>query len=140
MANQIFINIGNVWKSVTDTYINVGGVWKTVNDININVGVAWKSVDIVSPSIPSIYSLAENTPDVVTITIFPSTDNVAVVGYEIWRSLSNSNYSYYDATTTTSYDDNNVIYGNTYYYKVLAYDAANNKSALSNYDFITIGA
>ncbi len=39
----IEINVGGVWKDVTEVWINVGGVWKQCTDIPINVGGVWKT-------------------------------------------------------------------------------------------------
>jgi hypothetical protein len=38
------INIGDVWKDVTEVKINVGDVWKDVNDGEINIGDVWKDM------------------------------------------------------------------------------------------------
>ena len=38
------INIGDVWKDVTDIKINIGDTWKTVTKVQINIGDTWKDV------------------------------------------------------------------------------------------------
>lgn len=38
------INIGDVWKDVSDVQINIGDVWKTVTKVQINIGDVWKTV------------------------------------------------------------------------------------------------
>jgi fibronectin type 3 domain-containing protein len=55
-----------------------------------------------------------------------TTDNVAVVRYEIWRGGT-----YLATTTARTYTDTTVKQGSTYTYTVRAVDAANNKGAQS---------
>ena len=58
-----------------------------------------------------------------------SSDNVGVVGYQIWRSTTNgSAYTQQTTVNTTVYVDTNLTNGTTYYYLVKAYDAAGNVS------------
>lgn len=38
------INVGGVWKSLSDCKVNVAGVWKQAQEIYCNVGGTWKSV------------------------------------------------------------------------------------------------
>lgn len=38
------VNIGDVWKDVTEIKINVGDTWKNVTDVWINIGDVWKKV------------------------------------------------------------------------------------------------
>ena len=71
----------------------------------------------------------------VTLTWQPSTDNVAVVGYIINRSDTNSTGVEISRTTTplpTSWVDTSVTLGKRYYYQVRAYDAANYNSGYSS--------
>jgi len=42
MANTIYVNVGGVWKTVTDYYVNVSGTWKTGTAFANNVSGAWK--------------------------------------------------------------------------------------------------
>jgi|WetSurSiteA1Bulk_404760.scaffolds.fasta_scaffold53288_1 hypothetical protein len=39
----IKLNIGDVWKDVTDVQINIGDVWKTVTKGEVNIGDVWKT-------------------------------------------------------------------------------------------------
>ena len=62
-----------------------------------------------------------------------STDNVAVTGYTVSRSLSGGGpYSEVGLTTSTSYSDTELAEETTYYYVVQAEDAAGNTSGSSN--------
>jgi len=61
-----------------------------------------------------------------------STDNVAVTGYNIWRSPDGTTWAQIGTSTTSNYADTTVATSKTYYYKVLAYDAVPNLSGYSN--------
>ena len=68
----------------------------------------------------------------VQISWAPSTDNVAVAGYRLLRGSSATALNTIASTASTVYVDSNSMYQNTtYYYAVVAYDAANNVSAQS---------
>jgi hypothetical protein len=41
---NVKINVGDVWKNVSEMKINVGDTWKTVVEIKINIGDTWKTV------------------------------------------------------------------------------------------------
>ena len=44
---SVLLNVGDVWKDVTDIQINVGDTWKSIadaDDIQINVGDDWKGL------------------------------------------------------------------------------------------------
>ena len=56
----------------------------------------------------------------------PSTDNVGVTGYQVFR-----NGASIATTPATSYQDSGLASNTTYSYSVLAYDAANNQSSPS---------
>jgi len=56
-----------------------------------------------------------------------STDNVGVVGYNIYR-----NSAIIATTTATTYSDTTISSGDTYVYEVSAYDLSENESAKSN--------
>ena len=61
----------------------------------------------------------------------PSTDNVAVTGYEVYRGTSASTIAPYSLSPVNSFLDLQVAPSKTYYYQVDAYDAFNNHSAKS---------
>jgi len=42
---EIYINIGDSWKTVTEIQVNIGDVWKDVDDIDINIGDVWKDTE-----------------------------------------------------------------------------------------------
>lgn len=43
-STNMKINIGDVWKDVSEIKINVGDVWKTVTEVWINIGDVWKKI------------------------------------------------------------------------------------------------
>ncbi len=67
----------------------------------------------------------------ISLSWSPSTDNVGVTGYEIYRGTTASSISAYSTSPTNSFMDMQTGPSKTYYYQVDAYDAANNHSARS---------
>jgi hypothetical protein len=65
----------------------------------------------------------------------PAVDNVAVVGYRVWR-----NGAGIATTTGTAWLDQSVVTGSTYTYSVVAHDAAGNVSAFSNSATVKVGS
>lgn len=43
-SKNMQVNIGDVWKEVTDLQVNVGDVWKSVTAAQINIGDVWKTI------------------------------------------------------------------------------------------------
>ena len=82
--------------------------------------------DTTPPSIPTGLSATTLSPSQINLSWNPSTDNVGVTGYRIFR-----NSSQIATTTTTSYADSGLASNSTYSYTVAAYDAAGNTSAQS---------
>jgi hypothetical protein len=90
--------------------------------------------DTTPPSNPTFLavSLVSNVPH---LTWTASTDNVVVVGYQIWRKNgSGGTYAQINSSLVTMYDDHLVSIGNTYFYKIAAFDGAfpPNVSSFSN--------
>ncbi|HSP13351.1 MAG TPA: Ig-like domain-containing protein [Thermoanaerobaculia bacterium] len=62
-----------------------------------------------------------------------STDNVGVTGYQVWRASSAAGpFSQIATSTSTTYTNSNLTSRSTWYYYVMAADAAGNVSAASN--------
>lgn len=69
----------------------------------------------------------------------PSTDNVGVTGYRVFRStVSGGPYTEIGTSPNTTYSDSTVVSGVAYYYVVRAYDAAFNTSDPSNETSATV--
>ena len=79
--------------------------------------------DTEAPSVPSGLSSSVQSSSQIDLSWSPSTDNVAVAGYAIYRDgvLIGS-------TGATSYTDTGLSAGTSYSYAVAAYDAASNTS------------
>ncbi|QJD83896.1 DUF4832 domain-containing protein [Cohnella herbarum] len=146
---QISVNGGS---AVTLTFPNTGG-WTTVGTIQTQVQLnagnntiklsnpsGWApdfdriqvssgsgSGDTQAPSAPSNLSVAGKTASSISLSWTAATDNVGVVGYDIYRGGS-----YVGTSTTTAYTDTGLAASTAYSYFVKAKDAANNISAASN--------
>jgi chitodextrinase len=81
------------------------------------------SVDTTPPSVPTNLQSSNVTSSSVTLTWAPSTDNVAVAGYYVYR-----NGIQVTTTSTATYTDKGLSSSMTYSYSVAAYDTSNNIS------------
>lgn len=93
------------------------------------VRLVFKSlIDQEAPSIPGGLSALSNTPTSIQLNWSPSTDNMGVAGYRVFR-----NQEQVGASSDTTFTDNAGLLPNTAYdYRVSALDTANNESAPSN--------
>lgn len=82
--------------------------------------------DTVAPTVPGAPVLVSIASNRIVVSWTAATDNVAVLGYKIYR-----NGNLIAATAATSYTDLGVFPGLTYTYTVAAYDAVGNTSAQS---------
>ena len=90
------------------------------------VGIEIVNNDTTAPSIPTGLSASALTTSSISVSWNPSTDNVGVVGYVVYRD------SVAIATTSsTSYIDTGLTADTTYVYEVQAFDAIPNYSGLS---------
>jgi fibronectin type 3 domain-containing protein len=97
--------------------------------------------DTVAPSVPTGVTATSPSAGSVAVTWTASTDNVGVTGYTVYRGASadftaDASSKVADATTT-SISQSSVAAG-TYYYKVVALDAAANASAASAAGSVTV--
>lgn len=83
--------------------------------------------DNTPPAPPNTLTVTNVTPDTVTLKWDPTTDNIGVVGYRLYRNAQLAK-----TLSGTSFVDTGRAAGSTYQYYVLAYDAAGNVSAASN--------
>jgi len=84
------------------------------------------SGDTTAPSTPSGLSADAISSTAINLTWSASTDNVGVVGYQVFR-----NSVFISSSTTTSYLDTGLTPSTQYTYDVTAYDAAGNISSHS---------
>lgn len=99
-----------------------------------NVPALWKQIgsgggdgDTKAPTTPSNIISPSQTENSIALTWSASTDNVGVVGYDVYRGSQKVG-----TTSTTSYTDLNLKSGTSYTYQVQAKDAAGNMSNLSS--------
>jgi chitodextrinase len=93
------------------------------------------STDLNPPASPTNLQTLRVGSNAVTITWSPSTDNVAVAGYRVFR-----NGSQVGTTILTSYTDTGLAALTTYGYTVVAFDTSNNISTQSQQLFVTTTA
>ena len=91
----------------------------------------YSTPDKTPPSVPTGMTAAALTDTQMSLAWKPSTDNVGVTGYEIYRGTTPTSISAIGVSPTNSYIDTTVAPAKTYYYQVDAYDAVNNHSAKS---------
>src|ERR1700675_1300709 len=110
-------------------FYNQGGTLANNSDYGFTSFTATDNLtsDALPPSSP--VNLAANviSPSQISLTWSASTDNVAVVGYHVYR-----NSTQIATTATATYSDTTVIPGVQYSYTVSAFDAAGNTSAQSS--------
>jgi hypothetical protein len=99
--------------------------------------VPGQAADTTPPTPPTNLAATSPDPTHVNLRWGPSTDNVGVAGYDVYRNGSATPLA--TGVTSTSYTDASVSPGTTYTYTVAAYDAAGNVSAPSNPAQITTG-
>ncbi|MGZ4729839.1 MAG: galactose oxidase-like domain-containing protein [Acidimicrobiales bacterium] len=96
--------------------------------------------DAVAPSAPTNLT-GSGAIGTATLSWTPSTDNVGVTSYDVYRSTTSgftpSLANKIGATTTPSFTDTGVVAGQ-YFYKVRANDRAGNASAPSNEAAVTV--
>jgi hypothetical protein len=98
--------------------------------------------DVVAPTTPSGLSASVSGSDV-TVSWSPATDNVGVVGYDVYRGTTVGFTA--DVTTLlgsvagTSYLDSGRPNGVTFYYRVIARDLVGNASPASASFAVTVG-
>ena len=94
------------------------------------------ATDTTPPSTPARLDGSYTGTASVQLTWAASTDNVGVAGYYVYRSIdrnTNDTTPFATVGTTTNWLDISAAKNVTYYYRVKAYDAANNISAISPY-------
>ncbi|WP_457032533.1 cellulase family glycosylhydrolase [Kitasatospora sp. P5_F3] len=82
--------------------------------------------DVQAPSAPAGLAVTGSTASTVSLSWTPSTDNVGVTGYDVYRGATLAG-----TATGTSYTDTGLTAATTYSYTVRARDAAGNVSAAS---------
>lgn len=102
-----------------------------VSALSSTISVTTLSADVTPPSVPTNLSAKAASSSSINLSWSPSTDNVGVAGYKIYRGTLGSALSQIATTASTQYTDKNLAAGTLYYYAVSAYDVAGNTSARS---------
>jgi chitodextrinase len=116
------------------TYYYVIEAFDTSGNYSAQSAVAHATTlpDTIPPTVPTNVTAKGTGVEQVTLTWSPSTDNIHVSGYVIYRSKTNSSLTAVGSTTTTAYVDTLGLQPDTtYYYSIAAYDEAGNYSAQS---------
>lgn len=131
------------WHAVGATTITMQGAGNSVKmqvrQASGAVGYAFQVDDLqfvdpdtVAPSVPTGVTATATSATSVALSWKASTDTLGgVVGYRVYRNNRTSALA--TVVGATSYTDRTAVEGNTYSYKVVAYDAAGNTSALSDF-------
>jgi Glycosyl hydrolase family 12/Fibronectin type III domain len=96
-------------------------------DATAGGGVGSGAGDTEPPTVPTALAATGTTATSVALSWRPSTDNVAVTGYDVYRGTTKVG-----TATTTTYTDTGLTPATAYGYTVRAVDAAGNASAASD--------
>jgi alpha-tubulin suppressor-like RCC1 family protein/chitodextrinase len=115
------------WVSLP-TQVGTYNVTFSVTDgaVTISRRVSITMTDGTPPTIPTGLSGIGTSPTRISLTWTPSTDNVGVIFYRVYR-----NGTQIGTTSSTSFSDSGLQTGTTYNYTVDAMDNSNNASAKS---------
>jgi len=135
------VNIGNInINGYSDTSV-LTGIDYTYTVTAIDSGgresgpsssVSARTNDTTPPSIPQNLIVLTITSTTVELEWEKSTDDVGVVGYNVYRNNQYCNTILGNISDFISYIDIDLLNSTLYSYTVLAYDAVNNKSGYSN--------
>ena len=84
------------------------------------------------PTTPSNVSAQGTSKTQMTVTWNPSSGNLAISRYSIFRGTSPSSLSQIGTSTSTTFTDRNLTSGTIYYYEIQAADTANDLSLVSS--------
>ncbi len=119
------VSSGTSYSYTVSAYDAIGNASAQSSSTSITIPV---SSDSVAPSTPTNLSAVAALTQV-ALNWGASTDNVAVVGYKLYR---NGTLLHSLGTAATTFTDTNVTAGTTYSYAVAGYDSAGNVSGNSN--------
>ncbi|HEX3281646.1 MAG TPA: hypothetical protein VHR36_10495 [Pyrinomonadaceae bacterium] len=94
-----------------------------------NTATAVTPADTTAPSAPSSLTAVGSNSTTINLSWTESTDNVEVVGYNVYRDGGATPIA---TVSATNYSDTGLGIGSTHSYTVKAFDGANNQSAASN--------
>ncbi len=84
------------------------------------------TIDTIAPTVPTGLAVSNETVSTLDLSWNASTDAVGVAGYTVFREGIEVG-----STVLTTFTDVGLVAATPYTYRVLSYDAANNKSSLT---------
>ena len=121
--------VSNGAHSLTSKAYDAAGNSGTSAAVSVTVN---NTADVTPPTAPSTL-VATAGRGQIKLSWNASTDNVGVAGYDVWRSTSaTGTFSLIANTTSLTYTDAGLTRSQTFYYYLVARDAAGNASAPSN--------
>ena len=85
--------------------------------------------DTTPPTVPGQFVAVPVSTTQINLSWAPSTDDIGVAGYKIYRGTTPNSLGLIGSTPSTAFNDTGRVSTQTYYYAVAAYDAAMNYSA-----------
>ena len=101
------------------------------NAIDVNLSGGAVDPDTTAPTVPADLRATSTTAKSVDLTWTASSDDVGVDHYEIHRADKGGEFTTLGISTTVRYQDATVAAGKDYEYRVIALDAAGNRSEAS---------
>ena len=114
-------------------YSNVGLAGFLANQLIAYPGL---TSDVMVPTAPELSSIPTEANQA-SLAWIPSSDNVAVASYDIYRAVDAGAFSLLGNTSNSSYTDVTATFGSTYSYYIIAKDAAGNESVASETQSVT---
>lgn len=111
------------YKYAVRAYDAAGNRSAASDELSVKTQAPPATADTTAPAAPTGLAAAEVTASSVRLVWTPSTDNVGVAGYDVYRAGSKI-----ATVTQAGYIDATVFPDNTYVYTVIAFDAAGNRS------------
>lgn len=108
----------------------IGGAGLAVTDFSSTISTGGGGGDVQAPSAPGQPTASNITANSVGLSWAASTDNVGVVGYDVFQSTGGT-ATQIGTTAGTSFNATGLSAGTAYTFTVRARDAANNVSAFS---------
>jgi len=120
------VSVGNGSHSMTALAKDTSGNQTISSAVTVTVSNT-SSTDTTPPTIPTGVKVTGSTTSTISLSWNPSTDNVGVAGYKVYRNGTQAG-----TTGSTSFTDTGLAASTTYAYTVSAYDAAGNNSSQSS--------
>jgi fibronectin type 3 domain-containing protein len=118
------LTVGRIYRYNVTAYDAAGNASGTSNPVSVQPSA---TSDTQPPTVPTSVQVTSTTSSTVALSWQPSTDNVGVAGYRIYR-----NAALVATTSSPGYIDSGLAAGTSYTYSVAAFDAAGNTSATSS--------